>query len=390
MSGCASLWSEPSGHERPLVTCTRDPLSHYAVCRETFSERMRPSTLKMAKLHTTLTVLLGPLLFSRIGAFQAISTWHRARSPAKISAKVACRDRQRMMHQMCSFSLRDFTPTAPLKSWRTFFGIQVTLRGLLGLFIPALLIRWANVHLALEDGAMYLFQATGVTSLVLGGCFLRAQDDDRAVVYGEAYFAGWTVILLSAIRENSASGPFVTKMMNWQFCICGLGAATLGFHNAWGNFTSQLLTWVGKFTGNSAVHEGHKTELHSISNLFSVRYFLWFQCMVFSVTALFLPEIFFKVIFFMLSEVPSVPMRLFSRGLALSSFLLGNFVRQGSDEEAVKFGLAYFGFMSVLSTLTCGNFLCPPYAPFDTALAVRSAWVYSKAQVAKRNHEGAC
>jgi hypothetical protein len=225
-----------------------------------------------------------------------------------------------------------------------------------------------------------------ITTLILGGCIMHSHED-TAVATGTLYFCGWAVLLWTALSENIVSGSLVESVTLWQAIMASSLISRMAMHRRrlWDNFRAS----------NPRIHHAHHTlrvavgkilDTDRLSTFFSLRNIIFTQCLVFGATALLVPEFFFKQLFFMLNEPTSPLMLFFARGLALSSLLLGGLVRNGSNEEAAKIGVVYFGSLALHAFYTCGNPISPLFAPIDSFLAIRSIRAYKS----RRDDEEYC
>jgi hypothetical protein len=263
-------------------------------------------------------------------------------------------------------------PTSPRNSWRNVVGLQALFMGAFGILAPKKVLELAHMTLNL-DGTLMLFKSMSITILVLGGCMMQS-DEDLAVTMGALYFSGMACLLVKAIDQTVMSGSLVETVIVCQAVMAMTLILRTFLHSdrLWDKIRASMQGYLSGTNNDLSFKFAEFLNVKRLGRIFTLRNILFAQCMVFGLTALFIPGVFFKHIFFMLNTPASSSMILFARGLALSSLVLGALIRNRTNEDASKFGVVYFGSLALHALLTCGNPISPVFAPVDTFLTFRS------------------
>ena len=283
-------------------------------------------------------------------------------------------------------------PTAPLNSLPNLFGLQVTLRGVVALFIPDILMKAAGVG-AIPQSALLLARLSSIVMILLGSRMSHAEPDEVARI-GFFWFSGWASILGYALYSEVTSGP-ITKAFIALHASMAVLAVVRANDFRLGTLKRDLsvkrddiLQEAKKVEADDvfeasenavkAVNEtatdlskSLKTEVSSAANKVSekvgeskewvtnrlseeisqgniiLRTTLLLQTYAFFLGAWFVPEC-MMTLFQVPVEASSLSL-IFANGLALNSFLFGAMMDRCSDRDLAISGTWYFSGMAIFS-----------------------------------------
>jgi len=285
-------------------------------------------------------------------------------------------------------------PTTPLKSLPNLFGIQATLRGVLALFIPEIILKSVGVD-PISQSALLLARLSSIVMILLGSRMSHAEPHEVARI-GFFWFSGWASILGYALYNQVASGP-VTKASIALHASMAVLAVVKANDLRVGTLKRDLsvkrdefLLEAKKFEADDAFEASEnavkavnetaadlsksiKTEVSSAANKVSekvdeskqwvasrlseeinhgniiLRTTLLLQNYAFFLGAWFVPECIMTL--FQVPVETSLLSSIFANGLALNSFLFGAMMDRCSDRNLAISGTWYFSGMAIFSVV---------------------------------------